>query len=543
MTFFLERHLATVELRYNMQSPSILSRFVTLNKKLLLSIIQSNYPVNEKTYTFPTVAPRGLEPDQFRHYLTDALNDFYGFLTTIAPEHIGTIPWKIWRKHQTSITKETILFPDYRRLFFKISLRDEALEQLPGVSALLDYIWNRGEFQITWQSSREITRRDWERYLLVNYLYHPLCKVLNEAAIEEAVDCGHVSCWRFPQEYRCKLIDELVFRYCENKYRFMARCALLWASGQVGSCYNLGQNLTLKIYDEREALIQDSRNGYQSASLNHQHFFLDNDHKAVLEITSPIRPENFKYRRELKLRPDLFSGPVDLDVRENIKEQVYDFLDIVKWAFTIVYPQSVPLREGPIICQADVLGLSNPFGIHIFQRQFEKGGISYELTPDKLENVKKYISKALCYREQSQDIKTALWHWGRACIAELKRDRLMEAIIGLESLLVPNPGESRYRFGLHGAALLAQTPEECEVIAKELRNLYDNRSTIAHGKRAERLSADDAFKYLGQAIQSIINLFDANLLKPKNPPISKQIERLVLHNSFFARLLNRDQNG
>jgi len=115
----------------------------------------------------------------------------------------------------------------------------------------------------------------------------------------------------------------------------------------------------------------------------------------------------------------------------------------------------------------------------------------------------------------------------------------MESVIGLESLLVPNPGESRYRFGLHGAALLTKRPEESEEMAKTLRSIYSKRSTIVHGNRTDELHyANKALKLLGNSIESIINLFEVNILKPENP-LAKQIEGLVLRNSPLTHLIKK----
>jgi hypothetical protein len=106
------------------------------------------------------------------------------------------------------------------------------------------------------------------------------------------------------------------------------------------------------------------------------------------------------------------------------------------------------------------------------------------------------------------DLCQALWHFGRACVASLPRDILLESAIGLDSLLVPGGGDSRYRFCLHGAAILSTNTSEGEIHYKALHQIYELRSRAAHGGRVRDVEkvAPESRKKLAQAMRMIADL-------------------------------------
>jgi hypothetical protein len=139
-----------------------------------------------------------------------------------------------------------------------------------------------------------------------------------------------------------------------------------------------------------------------------------------------------------------------------------------------------------------------------------------------------------------KDILDALWYWGKAALTNLPRDKLLESVIGLERLLIPYPGESRYRFALHGAAILAPLRDETENTAKELRAIYDQRSTIAHGQedvgnknQDPHEVANKAHKLLAKAIQKILQFYKSGKLT-MSESVARQVEGLILRNAYLG---------
>ena len=66
------------------------------------------------------------------------------------------------------------------------------------------------------------------------------------------------------------------------------------------------------------------------------------------------------------------------------------------------------------------------------------------------------------------------------------RDKLIDAVIGLDAVLLPegNRQELRYRFAMNYASL-ADAPEEKLSRFGAARDIYDSRSTLAHGRHIE----------------------------------------------------------
>lgn len=60
----------------------------------------------------------------------------------------------------------------------------------------------------------------------------------------------------------------------------------------------------------------------------------------------------------------------------------------------------------------------------------------------------------------------------------------MDAVIGLDSLLVPEGGEGRYRVALHGSALLT-CHQDPATTYEQLNELYKLRSSATHSAGSE----------------------------------------------------------
>jgi len=194
--------------------------------------------------------------------------------------------------------------------------------------------------------------------------------------------------------------------------------------------------------------------------------------------------------------------------------------------------QEVPLIEGTITY--DLLGhdVPVPFSGRSFRRQDVTGGVGYELDENLIDRARCLVAKAMSLRPRSKCLDQAFFYWGRSALGELDRDRLLEAVIGLERLLVPGPGESTYRFGLHGAALLTRFGDSPKACNEELRSIYRKRSELAHGNPGERLiEAQRARRHLGDAILAIMDLIEAGKIR-ESENVATQIQALVLKQVF-----------
>ena len=120
----------------------------------------------------------------------------------------------------------------------------------------------------------------------------------------------------------------------------------------------------------------------------------------------------------------------------------------------------------------------------------------------------------------------ALWLLGRAYNAALPRDVLLDAVVGLESLLVPGPGEAAYRFALHGTAILAADHK----VHDDLRKIYHLRSSAAHAGTADDFSslAPRARQLLAHVVFAIVDLIDTKAMVIKGTaPVGKAVQTWV----------------
>jgi hypothetical protein len=72
------------------------------------------------------------------------------------------------------------------------------------------------------------------------------------------------------------------------------------------------------------------------------------------------------------------------------------------------------------------------------------------------------------------------------CTRDQDVDALVDFVVCLEAILLPDDPESRrsdlsYRFRLHGAYFIAETPGRLRPIWRDLRDLYNSRSRLVHG--------------------------------------------------------------
>jgi hypothetical protein len=472
----------------------------------------------------PNEESLGLDSATLRPLLHDAI---LAYLSVFKESDIESFKRKIFRLHEGGIKDYVIDFPEYG-LFSPLDVTDRAL-RCQKVRAVVDYVLDYGELRKT--KGPPIIIRE--------VIHDPLARILEETAIDEAVDTGNVTLWRLPDSVLERSLDEIIQRILHKKYTYLAKCPLGFVKGNPGSSWALDDEVSLKIYSPEEGVRYLSRH-YDKLP---RHYFLADfglGDVAVLEIAGTIDDEI-----RIRGRPPRTGTDI-------IHEEIINTIDIAKWALMIGFKYSAPLIEARIIYQ-DILGMeyvhytTGPFGIGEFRRQFKRGGVVYDLDAATMLNVATLFQHARKIWSVSQDIKDAFWFWGRSCVAVLDRDTLLDSIIGLERLLLPpEPGEFSFRFGLHGSALLTR-PEEPEEDAEEkfrdLRKLYSKRGSAAHGGR-EKIQRDEALKArknLAEAIASVVELSDLGVLQI-NEPIAQQIQRSVLRSSPMCLKAPSDSN-
>ncbi len=463
----------------------------------------------ETAQTFPLGDPQGLEPKSFEGLLRSSI---VGYLSLLKETEPPTRPQTIYQLEDGRISSQQIAFPFYPLA----SDKEKAKEALSSgeIRKLLDYAWERGELQhgLTGPNPQ---RNSWEFIVLRDVIHAPLSRILTEAAFDEAVDEGQVTLWAVPERLINKAVGELVLRYCHGRYRYKARCPLAWVSGEAGKRWSLGEDLDLCLYTPRE------RTGYLSR--HHGEFLWQDTLSQLIQMDVAVL--------EVVLAVDLTFPRLGVPGTglHYLEQQIADRIDLVKWALMATLDKSDSLIEGTVSYEHMLGGQLTPIGLNFFRREVQKDeGPVYKMTDDAARQAKSLIGQAIGLREKSPDLQQAFWYWGRSCLASIDRDVLLDAVIGLEGLLVPTAGEIRYRFGLHGAALLASCSDDAETMARELRKIYDKRSSAAHGRKEDRLEeASRARHYLGDVISAVITLIKGGMIDPSSR-ISEQIQTQVL---------------
>ncbi len=377
------------------------------------------------------------------------------------------------------------------------------------VARLLDYAWNLGVVKMNLGPGA--TREDWERAAHSSVILPSLLASLDETAIESLVDNGNTSAWAENPQILERVAREMADWYCLPKPLVTAYCPLRGID-MLADLPLRADGVTFRAWSLRDRLVFRSL---------HDSEFMWDDLKAPT-ITGTIA----EIRLPFDLPPSRRSQAIgDADLP---REEIIARLDMLKWGIATTLDTDSPPVEGTCIIMARA-------GWQVGRlRRDENLRSGPPLTNAGIERCATLIRdfRTAAQRWTDGDLERALWHFGRACVAVLPRDVLLESAIGLDSLLVPGGGEARYRFCLHGVAILSPmlgAPELGE-LSKELDKIYSERSRSAHGRRSVQPlpSALRARKFLAKAIESIIRLTLDGSLDPRMGSVGEAVQRYVL---------------
>jgi len=201
---------------------------------------------------------------------------------------------------------------------------------------------------------------------------------------------------------------------------------------------------------------------------------------------------------------------------EKIIKRVQEKLNIFRLSIALVKFDTFSIGEGLIFINID-----DPFNSDEIKRLIRKQPNSWSSLKLNIENAEKLIDKIKKinkWSRESNDLKRAIWRFGRACSAETYEDQLVESIIGMEGLVIPNSGEVRYRFSTNSTYLLQTVDHDPENLYKEMKKLYDMRSKAVHGESDQEIKeqSDKAIKYFIKCIDRIISLLENNQISDEN---------------------------
>lgn len=365
-------------------------------------------------------------------------------------------------------------------------------------TALTDYIWDRGALKQQF-TSPDPNRESWTNWTYHNLVRDPLVVALEETARERLVDHGVVETWMVDADKIEKAVEDVVALHGERRQLVTALCPLGGLKALPRDSLELAPDIRLRSWTARDVCLHLTR---------HRGEYLWDDFKAPY-IQRNIAEIHF---------------PIKMGRKTDVERMVRERLDLLKWGLLLAQDLAQPVVEGTCLLKGR---LDRRMGR--FRRDENLGAGDYTLDDAALNQCIDLIQRfrdAIQTMEKPHDL--GLWHFGRACVASLPRDILLESAIGLDSLLVPGGGDSRYKFCLHGATILSTNTSDGERHYKALNQIYKLRSGAAHGGRVRDVKkvALESCKKLAQAMRMIADLI-LNQALNRTEGIAEAVEHYV----------------
>jgi hypothetical protein len=322
-------------------------------------------------------------------------------------------------------------------------------------AALTEYIWERGALkkELSIDGDAVPGKTGWARFVWGDLVHGPLLHLLEVALIDELTETGEYTPWRIRENEVLLASQEVARSLCRSGRHVRATCPIIGfhLEGDVDRL-QLEPGISLcKMTDDRKRMLLSR---FESEFVNED---MSSWASQVLFETDTVLPW----------------GDDDQVGSFNARA-----LDRLKWSAMITLATSSPCEEGPVILRgpAGWRGRTIRRGVVVGgNRKLPYFPITGEVSKDLTAHIEAFKRAEAVAPELAQ----ALWHFGRACNAALARDIVLDSTIGLELLLVPDPGESTYKLSVHGLAILG--PTVGGGVSGELVEIYRLRSEAAHG--------------------------------------------------------------
>jgi len=214
------------------------------------------------------------------------------------------------------------------------------------------------------------------------------------------------------------------------------------------------------------------------------------------------------------------------NIYDTVTKNILKILPIIKYAIFKSTNFTSRIIEGPILITAHLQRLRfHPIRRHQNNLQSERVTINNETqkliekTLKDIHNVIKFCSK----------IDRGIQMLDRAMLSIEYVDSIVNSVIGIESIIVPNAGENLRRFKVYGATLLAF--DGYEETTKNLKEIYNIRSGFAHkgDNDADKKFSIISMLYLAKIIDRCTWLYMSNKIdKPtKKFTLPHNIEKFL----------------
>jgi hypothetical protein len=400
--------------------------------------------------------------------------------------------------------------PEYGRIIWREA---QNLSRLPEFRSLADFLWSNGSVRMSFtrDDGKPVERPAWDRAIWGQLIHSSLHWLIHDAALEDLVLSGEYEKWRLAPATREAACADIAQQRVRGQRTLTAEC-LIGARLPSTEEFELEPGVLLKQLTTEEQCIhftkferEYSSNDIYSAS-----------HQTRLRVTKTIS--------------DLSLAAGGAEIAEAI--------DRAKWALCIGSKTFSVFHEGPVIVRG-VDGFRGPTLRRQEGRLETVSAITVGLSQEDLGGAQEALRalSQVVNAEASRRLRNAIWLFGRACTAVLARDVLLDAVVGLDSLLAGG-SESKYRVALHGTALLST--DDSEATFGRLKEMYNLRSSAAHSAGPSRgeinTLAPVARGDLAGVIGAIIHLLNAKkIVLDSNDSIANGVEGWVRTLLFSRR--------
>jgi len=451
------------------------------------------------TKRLPGGQPLPIEEERLKPLLRDAI---LGARSALSSVPVKEQRQSVYRPTETGVASAELPVPMYRKS--EIWEAGDRIQRLPEARALLDYLWSKNALamELIADGDAEPTFDGWVSFVWVDLIREPLLYLCALAATRDLSDRGEHVPWSVDERDLDRAVDDLVALFCRRIRTFEALCPVINAVVE-GDSFDVGRGITISSWTAAEHALFLTR--YESE-------YLDDDSSlwgrgALVKVRMSVSAERDDYGLSTS-----YASTVKRDAIAS--KAIADLLDRLKWA-TIIACGGIVLEEGPVVVRTPSGGRIRTLrrGDTVFRTRSYQCPIFNDATVSQM---RRELDGLQSLSDQASTVEEIVWALGRSCAAQLARDALLEAAIGLERLLLPREaGESTYKFRLHGLGVLKEA--DATALDRDLRDIYRLRSRAAHGSG----QADDVFDVLGprartllaMALQQAVALFGSGELK------------------------------
>ncbi len=435
---------------------------------------------------------------------------------TLSQLELPTIVTEITRPNQNGFASEDIHAPDYIRIIWR---EIEKLAQLPESLSLTHYLWDSGALRKSMHRTdgSPVSRGAWELATWNELIHGPLRHLLHVTALEDLTAGTHEP-WRLDPTRRRTACSDIAQQYVRGRRTVRAECMVDMAFDST-QLIELEPGVTLKQLTLLEQCIHLTKYHREYSTDDIQSLF----NRVRIEVTKTV------------------------DGLENDAgtSAIAEAIDRAKWSICVAGHGAI-FKQGPII----IRGPGGSRGSTLRRQEYRLGATISYMTAKVADEDLVQASEALRALQQvtqgavSKRLHNAIWLFGRACTATLARDSLLDAVVGLDSLLGAG-SESRYRVSLHGATLLADSNSNIEEAFSNLHDMYGLRSGAAHSAGSEESQFTDldtlSRQYLARVIDKIVRLINSKAVVVKSgEQIPRALERWI--RGLLARGLPQPSN-